>query len=179
MPDLLASAPRPPAVAKPKGDVKRKAAPKCGVVKNAGKAKGVGKGKAPAGFAVAPVLPVVCGMASGPPVLPPPLGPACLLPPHFPGPRAPGAAPAPAVVPPIAMGLAPGLALPAFHRGLHPAGFSTRAWRNLRNTHGIGCRSTCCGACSGSHVKSQQRCVTVVSRARWLQRVAHVCSQTR
>ena len=46
----------PPEVEKPKGDAKGKAAPKDDAVKNAGKAKGVAKEKAPAGASVAPVL---------------------------------------------------------------------------------------------------------------------------
>ena len=58
---LSALTPRHPAVAKPEGDAKRKAAPKGGVAKPAGMAKA--KGKAPAGFACGR------GMAVGSPVL--------------------------------------------------------------------------------------------------------------
>ena len=94
--DLLALAARPAAVAKPKGDAKRKAVPKCGVAKPAGKAKRATKGKAPVGSA-AP-LRVVWPVAH----------PFCLHLCVFASTRVPGAAPAPAV---------------AFHRDLHPDGF--------------------------------------------------------
>ena len=121
--DLPALALRPPAVAKPKGDAKRKAAPKGGAVKPVDEAKGVAKGRAVAGAAVETVFSVACRLAGGPPVLLPTMGLAAVLPPHLPAPRASGAAPALAAAPPNAMGLPPGLAMPAFHRGLHPAGF--------------------------------------------------------
>ena len=61
VPELVALAPRPPAVAKPKLDAKGKAAP----VIPAGKAKGLAKAKALGDNAVAPVLPVACGSLGG------------------------------------------------------------------------------------------------------------------
>ena len=51
------------------------------------------------------------------------MGPAAVPRPHLPAPTAREAAPAPAVAPPIAMGLPPGFAMPAFHGGVHPANF--------------------------------------------------------
>ena len=57
MPDLLALASRPPAVAKPRVDV---------AIKPAGKAECVTKEEALGGVAVASVLPVGCGLAGGP-----------------------------------------------------------------------------------------------------------------
>ena len=85
--ELLALAPRPPAVSKPKHDAKRKAATNGGAVKPAGKAKGLVKAKALGDVAGAPVLPVACGLIGGGPVLPPPLGPAAVLPQRFLVPR--------------------------------------------------------------------------------------------
>ena len=61
-PELLALAPRPPAVAKPKFDAKRKEAPKGEAVKPVGNAKGLVKAKALGVNAVAPFLLVACGL---------------------------------------------------------------------------------------------------------------------
>ena len=119
--DLVALAPRPPAVAKV--DAKRKGAPKEVAAKPDGKAKFGAKAKAVGDVGVASVFPVACCLIFGGPVLPPPLEPAGLLPQQFLVPRVVRAAPNPVAVPPIANGVPPGFALPAFHRGLHPAGF--------------------------------------------------------
>ena len=121
LPNLVALAPRPPAVAKV--DAKRKAAPKEKAAKPDGKAKFGAKAKAVGDVGVAPVLPVACGLIGGGPVSPPPLEPAGLLPQQFLVPRVARAAPNPVAVPPIANGVPPGFALPAFHEGLHQAGF--------------------------------------------------------
>ena len=110
----MALAPRPPAVAKPKLAAKGKAAPKGEAVIPAGKAKGLAKAKALGDNAVAPVLPVACGLLSGGPVLPPPVGPAADVLPHLLVPKFAKLAPVPNVAPPIAKGIPPGLALPAF-----------------------------------------------------------------
>ena len=138
VPVLLALAPRPLAVAKPKGDAWKKATPKGGVVKPAGKAKGVLKGRALAGAAV--VLPL-----------------------HFRALRVPGTAPAPAAEPPIATGLPPGFAMPAFHGGLHPAAFTPYAQRRFHTTCGSGCGSPTGSVCVTSRVCSQRRWSSVVS----------------
>ena len=121
--DLVALTPRPLAVAKLKVDAKRKAAPKEVAAKPEDKAKFGAKAKAVGDVGVAPVLPVACGLIGGGPVLPPPLDPADLLPHQFLLPRVVRAAPIPVAVPPIANGVPPGFTLPAFHGGLHPAGF--------------------------------------------------------
>ena len=108
-------APRPPAVAKPKIDAKRKGAPRGEAVKPAGKGKGLVKEKALGDNAVAPVLAVACGLLGGGPVLPPPVRPAADILPRLPVPKFAKHAPVPNVAPPIASGIPPGLALPAFH----------------------------------------------------------------
>ena len=82
----MALAPRPPAVAKPEADTKRKAAPKEVAAKPEGRAKIGAKAKAVGDVGVAPVLPVACGLIGCGPVLPP-LEPTGLLPQHFPVPR--------------------------------------------------------------------------------------------
>ena len=81
------------------------------------------KAKALGDNAVAPVLPVACGLLGGGPVLPPPVGPAADILPHLPVPKFAKHAPVPYVAPPTAKGVPPGLALPAFHEALHPVGF--------------------------------------------------------
>ena len=91
--DLVALAPRFPAVAKPKVDAKRKAAPKEVAATPEGKAKVGAKTKAVGDVGVAPVLPVACCLIGGGPVLPPPLEPAGWLPQQFHVPRVVRAAP--------------------------------------------------------------------------------------
>ena len=108
LPDLVALAPRPPAVARV--DAKRKAAPKEVAAKPDGKAKFGAKEKAVGHVGVAPVIPVACGLIGGGPVLPPPLEPAGMLPQQFPVPRVVRAAPNPVAVPPIANGVPPSFA---------------------------------------------------------------------
>ena len=51
------------------------------------------------------------------------MGPAADVLPHLPVPKFAKLAPVPNVAPPIAKGIPPGLALPAFHEGLRPVGF--------------------------------------------------------
>ena len=150
-PVLLALAPRPPAVAKPRIVAKRKATPWGGAVEPAGKAKGVAKGKALGG-----VLPVACGLAGGLPVLPHPMRPAAGLPPHFPVPRISGTAPAPQLCLQSRWDFHQGFAVAEFHGGLHRAGFSTCGRERVRTTCRSGCWSSTFGIGLCSHVRFQQ-----------------------
>ena len=108
-PDLLASAPRLPAVSKPKGDAKRKAAPKSGAVKPAGKAKGVAK-VLRVGWLEAHNCYLLLWVRLLCYVLTFPRQELVKRYQHL-------------HMSPIAMGLPPGLALPALHGGIHPVGF--------------------------------------------------------
>ena len=68
LPDLVALAPRLPAVAKPKVDAKRKAALNEVAAKPEGKAKTGAKAKTVGDVGVAPDLPVACGLIGGGPL---------------------------------------------------------------------------------------------------------------
>ena len=122
VPELVALALRSPAVAKPKLAAKGNAAPKGEAVIPAGKAKGLAKAKALGDNAVAPVLPVACGLLGG--------GPFCH---HLWGLqmfyliclcrslRSLHQSPMSHHL--LREGIPPRLALPAFLEGLHPVGF--------------------------------------------------------
>ena len=107
-------------------------------VKLAGKAKGLVKAKALGDNAVAPVLPVTCGLLGGGPGFATTCGASCRFITSLACAEICEAAPVSNVAPPIAKGIPPGLALPAFHEGLHPVGFAPAVGRGMAPPEEVG-----------------------------------------